>query len=54
MAVKASTSENAGAYDLYFNKVIATHYYAANPQLDLWGRTMILFQLGYGDSPEYN
>ena len=50
MAVKASTS----AYDHYFNKVIATHYYAANQQLDLWGRTMILFQLGYGDPPEYN
>ena len=50
MAVKASTS----AYDHYFNKVIATHYYAANPQLDLWGRTMILFQLGYGDPPEFH
>lgn len=54
MAVKASTSENAGAYDRYINKVIATHYYATNPQLDLWGRTMILFQLGYGNPPEYN
>ena len=54
MAVKASTSENAGAYDRYINKVIATHYYATNPQLDPWGRTMILFQLGYGNPPEYN
>ncbi len=54
MAVKTSTSKNAAAYDLYFNKVIATHYYATYPQSDPWGRIMILFQLGYGPSPEYN
>lgn len=54
MAVKASTIENAGDYVLYFNKVIATHYYATYPQTDPWGRTMILFQLGYGPAPEYN
>lgn len=50
MAVKASTN----AYDHYINMVIATHYYATYPQTDLWGRTMILFQLGYGNPPEYN
>ena len=49
MAVKASTN----AYDHYINMVIATHY-APNPQLDLWGRTMILPLLGYGNFPEYN
>lgn len=51
MAVKDSTSEYAHAYDHYINMVIATHY-APNPQFDLWGRTMILFQLGYGPAPE--
>lgn len=51
MAVKASTSKYAHAYDHYINMVIATHY-AADPQRDLWGRTMILFQLGYGPAPE--